>query len=92
VRTAHEAILPDAGCSAYRVSGWAGPSVELLRRGARAYVDFCVADAPRCQLLFLRTVPGFEPSAASYALARHAALDSLGEVLDTAVDRIVARA
>lgn len=44
---------------------------DRLRRAARRYVAFCVADPARCQLLFLRTIPGFEPSPESYALAVH---------------------
>ncbi len=45
------------------------PGRERLRRGARVFFDFCVADPVRYQLLFQRTIPGFEPSAESYALA-----------------------
>ena len=44
---------------------------ERLRRGAHRYVAFCVADPARCQLMFLRTIPGFEPSPGSYALSVH---------------------
>ena len=40
-----------------------------LRGIAHGYFDFCVADPARFQLLFLRTVPGFEPSVASYEVA-----------------------
>jgi len=40
-----------------------------LRRGARTFVQFCVEQPARHLLLFLRTVPGFEPSPESYALA-----------------------
>ncbi|MCW2631763.1 MAG: Transcriptional regulator, TetR family [Pseudonocardia sp.] len=40
-----------------------------FRRGAHAFFDFCVADPVRYQLMFQRTVPGFEPSPATYALA-----------------------
>jgi AcrR family transcriptional regulator len=40
-----------------------------LRLAARTFVDFCAENGPRYQLLFLRTVPGFEPSPESYALA-----------------------
>jgi hypothetical protein len=39
---------------------------ERFRVGARAFVDFALEDAPRCQLLFLRTIPGFEPSPEAY--------------------------
>ena len=40
-----------------------------LRTGTRAYFEFCTADPTRYQLMFQRTLPGFEPSAESYALA-----------------------
>jgi AcrR family transcriptional regulator len=33
----------------------------------RAFVDFALEDAARCALLFHRPIPGFEPSAESYA-------------------------
>lgn len=46
-----------------------GDPVELLRRGATAFVDFCVEEPARYQLLFLRTLPGFEPSPEAYSLA-----------------------
>ena len=42
---------------------------EEFRDSARAFFEFCTADPVRYQLLFQRTVPGFEPSAESYALA-----------------------
>jgi AcrR family transcriptional regulator len=38
-----------------------------LRLAARTFFDFAVSDLPRHQLMNLRTVPGFEPSPASYA-------------------------
>lgn len=40
-----------------------------LKAGVRRWFDFCTADAVRYQLLFQRTIPGFEPSADSYSLA-----------------------
>jgi AcrR family transcriptional regulator len=46
------------------------PPAEVLRTGAQLFFDFCVEDPARHQLLFLRTVPGFEPSESSYSLAR----------------------
>ena len=58
-------------------------ATEVLRTGARLFFDFCVEDPARHELLFLRTLPGFEPSEASYALAR-AALDQLVAVLAAA--------
>ena len=41
-----------------------------FRRGSRVFVDFCTESAPRYQLLFQRTIPGFAPSEESYAIAR----------------------
>lgn len=55
-------------------------AAEILRRGARLYFDFCVEDPARYELLFLRTIPGFTPSEASYALAR-STLDESAAVL-----------
>jgi AcrR family transcriptional regulator len=53
---------------------------ETLRRAAHLFVDFCVRDPARTQLLFLRTIPGFEPSPGSYALAQQV-LGRLAEAL-----------
>ena len=43
--------------------------VEGLRAGARLFVQFGIEDAARAQLLFLRTIPGFEPSQETYDVA-----------------------
>jgi AcrR family transcriptional regulator len=40
-----------------------------FKAAARAFFEFCTADPARYQLLFQRTIPGFEPSAESMALA-----------------------
>lgn len=40
-----------------------------LRQVARTFFDFAVSDLPRHQLMNLRTIPGFQPSAESYAPA-----------------------
>jgi AcrR family transcriptional regulator len=45
-------------------------ATEVLYAAARDFFGFCVEDPARMHLLFLRTVPGFEPSGAAYALAR----------------------
>jgi AcrR family transcriptional regulator len=42
---------------------------EVLVASLRRFVEFCTSDLPRYQLLFQRTIPGFEPSADSYAPA-----------------------
>jgi len=53
-----------------------GDAVERLHHLARVFLDFCVEDPERYQLLFQRTLPRFEPGPESHA----AAVD----VLDTA--------
>ena len=44
--------------------------LATLRALARQFVEFCTEDTVRYQLLFQRTIPGFEPSEQSYAIAR----------------------
>src|SRR3954468_19916387 len=46
-----------------------GTARQELSRLSRTVLDFVVENPPRQQLLFQRTIPGFEPSPASYALA-----------------------
>ena len=46
-----------------------GEPDDRLRALARVFVEFCVEDPVRHQLLFQRTIPGFEPSAESYQFA-----------------------
>jgi AcrR family transcriptional regulator len=40
-----------------------------LRRSGRQFMEFCLEDPARYQLLLQRTIPGFEPSAESYDVA-----------------------
>ncbi|MDQ1709739.1 MAG: hypothetical protein QOG49_1124 [Frankiaceae bacterium] len=47
----------------------AGADRALLVAEAQRFVSFCTSDLARYQLLFQRTVPGFNPSPASYAPA-----------------------
>jgi AcrR family transcriptional regulator len=42
---------------------------RLFAARMRQFVDFCTSDVARYQLLFQRTIPGFEPSPESYAPA-----------------------
>jgi AcrR family transcriptional regulator len=46
-----------------------GDPEQQVREMARTFVTLATGDVTRAQLLFLRTLPDFEPSAASYALA-----------------------
>ncbi len=41
----------------------------ILAGGVRRFLEFCTTDTARYQLLFQRTIPGFEPSAESFAPA-----------------------
>ena len=43
--------------------------IEGLRARTRLFLAFCVEDPGRYQLLFQRTIPGFEPSPEAYAPA-----------------------
>jgi AcrR family transcriptional regulator len=44
-----------------------GDGLVDLREGAEVFARFCLEDPVRHQLLFQRTIPGFEPSPSSYA-------------------------
>lgn len=69
---------------------WMAPLVDTLDDApspiaaalatSQRFFEFCTSDPARYQLLFQRTVPGFEPSAESYAVAV-AALNSLEEAM-----------
>ena len=45
---------------------------QVLATAAHRFFDFCASDPARYQLLFQRTLPGFEPSPESYAPAQRA--------------------
>ena len=55
-----------------------GDARAALKAFMKAFVNFAVTDVARCQLLFQRPIPDFEPSPESYAYAQ--------EVLGRAVD------
>jgi AcrR family transcriptional regulator len=48
---------------------WPEDPRAILRLTARAFVEFSAENVERYQLLFQRTIPEFEPSPESYALA-----------------------
>ncbi len=48
---------------------WPDDLRELLRVSARLFVQFSAEDVARYQLMFQRSIPDFEPSQESYALA-----------------------
>jgi AcrR family transcriptional regulator len=57
-----------------------GSAFDNLVTDVQRFVEFCTSDVARYQLLFQRPVPGFEPSAESYAHAVRA-LDLTREYL-----------
>jgi AcrR family transcriptional regulator len=69
---------------------------DAIRTGMDRWVRFSLADPVRFQLLSLRTIPGFEPSQASYAIAQQAydesfaALDAVAPVTQEHKDLITA--
>ncbi len=48
---------------------FASDPAVAAKRTVRRFVEFCTSDPVRYQLLFQRTVPGFEPSPESWAVA-----------------------
>jgi AcrR family transcriptional regulator len=50
--------------------------LEALKAVVHYFVEFCAADFARYQLLFQRTIPGFEPSPESFKISE----DSLAEL------------
>lgn len=69
----YDAMFADGWRALLAEGIWPGPEVpvdrERFKEGARQFVAFCLADPVRFQLLFQRTIPGFEPSAESYSVA-----------------------
>ena len=65
---------------------------EIFKDGSQRFFEFCTSDPVRYQLLFQRTIPGFEPSEESYAIAvetlgvARSALTALGVTDDRALD------
>jgi len=54
--------------------------LEALKALVHGFVRFCAADFARYQLLFQRTIPGFEPSPESFKISQDN-LANLGELL-----------
>jgi AcrR family transcriptional regulator len=63
-----------------------GPARKQLLLLSRTVVDFVVENPPRQQLLFGRTIPGFEPSADSYRLAQRLIERCVGLLSDLGYD------
>ena len=73
-----------------------GDPLRDLKLGIRLFVDFCTEDPVRYQLLFQRTIPGFRPSAESFALsvegleAMRRGLSAMGFIDPEALDLLTA--
>jgi AcrR family transcriptional regulator len=68
----YDAMFADGYRRLQNAVGWIELSDEpraAFKQVARFFVDVSVDDTPLYQLLFTRTIPGFEPSPESYALA-----------------------
>ena len=59
----------------YAAISKAGDPLEALKAVTHFFVRFCAADFARYQLLFQRTIPGFEPSPESFKISE----DNLSE-------------
>jgi AcrR family transcriptional regulator len=65
-----------------------GDLLDGIRVIMRYFVEFCVADPVRYQLLFQRTIPGFEPSAESFAISQDAMRLTRDWFADHGLDRL----
>jgi AcrR family transcriptional regulator len=77
------------GCWAYVeqqaavVAARTGDTLADLKAGMHFFVRFCTEDTARYQLLFQRTIPGFEPTPESFAISV-ASLQEIAEWLTSA--------
>lgn len=62
-----------------------GDPLTDLRTGFRSFIEFCAQDPARYQLLFQRTIPGFEPSPESFAIAVASLQDMQGQLHDLGI-------
>lgn len=60
--------------------------VEAIQKGLEVFFDFCAEDAARYQLMFQRTIPGFEPSEESYVISIEMFEFSEGFLSDLGID------
>ncbi len=59
--------------------------VDKVRDAAHRFFDFAASDPARMQLLFQRVVPGFVPSAESFALAQEVLSDFSQVLVDAGI-------
>ncbi|MDQ3659652.1 MAG: hypothetical protein M3454_01050, partial [Actinomycetota bacterium] len=58
-----------SACARFWQQRWEPEPLHDLKATGHFFVEFCTEDPVRYQLLFQRTIPGFEPSAESFALS-----------------------
>jgi AcrR family transcriptional regulator len=59
----------------YAELGLTGEPLADLKRIGRFFMEFCTADPARYQLLFQRTIPGFEPTPESFEISEKSLQD-----------------
>ncbi len=65
----------------------AAPDPEAaLAEGMRRFLDFCTSDVARYQLLFQRTIPGFQPTPEAYEPAQQALAATRQRLADAGID------
>lgn len=65
----HEGYLAFAGLAEQFAENPSGEPLDQARAMGHGFFEFCTSDPVRYQLLFQRTIPGFVPSAESFAVA-----------------------
>lgn len=68
----YDAMFAEGACAYLEMEALVpvtGDHLTDLRVGVGCFVGFCTSDPARYQLMFQRTIPGFEPSAETFALA-----------------------
>lgn len=70
----------------YRRMALSDEPVEALKAVVHFFVGFCAADSARYQLLFQRTIPGFEPSPESFRISEDALAEFGAYLVSLGVD------
>jgi AcrR family transcriptional regulator len=66
-----------------------GSTLEALRAVAHRFADFSTSNPVRYQLMFQRTIPGFEPSAESYAISAAGFADFAAWAAARGIDHVI---
>ncbi len=88
-RSLYDHLFAEANCELLSRFEQIEPADDLhdtLRSIAELFVTFAAEDQARYELLFLRTIPDFEPSAESYAVATEVFTRGRSLVADAGID------